>query len=139
MSRFVLFASMDDGVKVNGTPKTRSVSKVQEIRLKLDQSLQDVGFGVGLIQSLHDAARAVEMAVIEHNSSLKTPWLSKAWLGVDRNAWVKTLSYQVDPDTIFLPGFLWHYKFEVSTSVYIIALLYTSSSGSGLLIITSHC
>lgn len=89
------FASSDDGVAVNGTPQTSSSSGMDDLRMKLTQSLQGEDLSSGLVQSIHDAARAIELAIQEHSLSSKTFWFSKAWLGIDKNASVKTLSYQV--------------------------------------------
>ncbi|XP_039127201.1 uncharacterized protein LOC120263388 isoform X2 [Dioscorea cayenensis subsp. rotundata] len=88
------FASSDDGVAVNGTPQTSSSSGMDDLRMKLTQSLQGEDLSSGLVQSIHDAARAIELAIQEHSLSSKTFWFSKAWLGIDKNASVKTLSYQ---------------------------------------------
>ncbi|KAF8396380.1 hypothetical protein HHK36_017997 [Tetracentron sinense] len=90
----VLFASADDGVTVNGTPQTSTSSDMEEMRVKLNQSLQGEEYNDGLVQSLHDAARIFELAIREQSSLLKISWFSTAWLGVDKNAWVKALSYQ---------------------------------------------
>ncbi|XP_022767017.1 uncharacterized protein LOC111311683 isoform X2 [Durio zibethinus] len=87
-------ASAEDGVTVNGSPQTSTSTDVDEIRVKLNQSLQGEDYSNGLVQSLHDAARVFELAIKEQGSLLKLSWFSTAWLGVDRNAWVKTLSYQ---------------------------------------------
>ncbi|KAL6988459.1 hypothetical protein U1Q18_014210 [Sarracenia purpurea var. burkii] len=89
------FASADDGVTVNGSPQASTSSNVNEIRVKLDQSLENKDYSDGLVHLLHDAARVFELAFKEHRSSLKISWFSTAWLGVDKNGWVKTLSYQV--------------------------------------------
>ncbi|XWS56032.1 hypothetical protein CRYUN_Cryun09bG0051600 [Craigia yunnanensis] len=87
-------ASAEDGVTVSGSPQTSTSTDVDEIRVKLNQSLQGEDYSNGLVQSLHDAARVFELAIIEQGSLSKLSWFSTAWLGVDRNAWVKTLSYQ---------------------------------------------
>lgn len=92
------FASADDGVTVNGTPHASTSSNVKEMRVKLDQSFQGEDYSTGLVQSLHDAARVLELAIREKSSS-KLSWFSTAWLGVDNNAWVKALSYQVICET----------------------------------------
>lgn len=95
MVYFVPFASTDDGIAVNGTPQASSSDGTEETRAKLNQSLQGENLSSGLVQSIHDAARAIELAIREHGSSSKTSWFSMAWLGVDKNASIKTLSYQV--------------------------------------------
>ncbi|KAI3871956.1 hypothetical protein MKX03_016729 [Papaver bracteatum] len=91
---FSLLASSDDGVTVNGTSQSSPGGDVEEMRIKLDQSLQGEDYSDGLIQSLHDAARVFELGLIKQISLLKSSWFSAAWLGVDKNAWVKSLSYQ---------------------------------------------
>ncbi|OAY78101.1 LETM1 and EF-hand domain-containing protein anon-60Da, mitochondrial [Ananas comosus] len=100
VSRATPFASPDDGVTVNGVPQTSSSSELEQMRVKLDRALQNEDLSSGLIQSIHDAARAIELAILEHSSSLKDTWFRKTWLGVDKNAWVKTLSYQAAVDCL---------------------------------------
>lgn len=87
-------ASAEDGITVNGSSQTGTSSDLEEMRVKLKQSLQGEDFSNGLVQSLNDAARVFELAIKEQGLFSKLPWFSTAWLGVDRNAWVKTLSYQ---------------------------------------------
>uniref|UniRef100_A0A2N9F8I6 LETM1-like protein n=1 Tax=Fagus sylvatica TaxID=28930 RepID=A0A2N9F8I6_FAGSY len=87
-------ASADDGVTVNGSPQVSTSGDVEGMRVKLNQSLQGEDYSDGLVQSLHEAARNFELAIKERGSLTKISWFSAAWLGVDRNAWVKTLSYQ---------------------------------------------
>ncbi|XP_031266218.1 uncharacterized protein LOC116124635 isoform X2 [Pistacia vera] len=94
MGHFLLLASSDDGVTVNGSPQASTSTNVEELRVKLNQSLQGNDYCDGLVQSLHDAARVFELAIKEQGSLSNLPWLSTAWLGVDRNAWIKALSYQ---------------------------------------------
>lgn len=88
-------SSADDGVTVNGSSPASTGSNVEEMRVKLNQSLQGEDYGDRLVQSLHDAARVFELAIKEQVLLSKLSLFSMAWLGVDRNAWVKTLSYQV--------------------------------------------
>lgn len=89
------FASADDGVTVNGSPQASTSTDLEKLRVKLNSSLEDEDFCDGLVQALYDAARVFELAIKEHKSSSKVSWFSTAWLGVDQNPWVKTLSYQV--------------------------------------------
>ncbi|KAK3037853.1 hypothetical protein RJ639_031213, partial [Escallonia herrerae] len=98
MGHLLPFASTDDGVAVNGSPQASTSGNVQDMRVKLDQSLGGEDYNVGLVQSLHDAARVFELAIKEQVSLSKTSWFSTAWLGVDKNAWVKALSYQLAKD-----------------------------------------
>lgn len=88
-------ASADDGVTVNGSPQATTSGEIDGMRAKLSQSLQGEDYSDGLVQSLHEAARIFELAIKQQDSLLKTSWFSTAWFGVDRNAWMKTLSYQV--------------------------------------------
>ncbi|KAK6942567.1 hypothetical protein RJ641_027944 [Dillenia turbinata] len=88
------FASADDGVTVNGSPQASTSTAVEDMRVKLDQSLQSDDSSAGLVQSLHDAARVFELAIKEQGSLSKLSWFSTVWLGIDKTAWVKELSYQ---------------------------------------------
>ncbi|CAH2054033.1 unnamed protein product [Thlaspi arvense] len=92
--RFLLASAEDGGVAVNGSPLSRSGGDFGEMRAKLAGSLQDENYCIGLIQSLHDAARTLEFAVREKVTPSRFSWFQANWLGDDRNAWVKTLSYQ---------------------------------------------
>lgn len=100
--QFLPFASADDGVTVNGNPQASTSGDVEEMRVKLDQSLQNEEYNSALIQSLHDAARVYELAIKEKISSSKLSWFSTAWLGIDQNAWVKELSYQASVYSLLL-------------------------------------
>lgn len=95
LERLQPLASADDGVTVNGSSQSRTNSDMEEIRYKLNQSLQDEDYNTGLVQLLHDAARVFELAIKEQSSLSKISWFSTAWLGVDKNVWIKELSYQV--------------------------------------------
>lgn len=92
MGHLCPLASADDGVTVNGSPQATTSGEMDGMRAKLSQSLQGED---GLVQSLHEAARIFELEIKQQDSLLKISWFSTAWLGVDRNAWMKTLSYQV--------------------------------------------
>lgn len=88
------FASADDGVTVNGSPEASTSRDVEAMRIRLDQALENEDYNGGLVQSLYDAARVFELSLKERSSLTKTSWFSAAWLGVDKNAWAKALSYQ---------------------------------------------
>ena len=91
-----LLASAEEGVAVNGSPQSGgSNSAFGEARAKLTGSLQEESYCNGLIQSLHDAARTLEFAVKEKITPPRFSWFSATWLGADRYAWLKNLSYQV--------------------------------------------
>ncbi|VAI75506.1 unnamed protein product [Triticum turgidum subsp. durum] len=89
-------ASQDDGsgVSVNGVPQVDPASQMKEIRVELDKALQNEDISTGLVQSIHDAARSIELAFLDHSKSSINSWFPKMWLGVDNNAWIKSLSYQ---------------------------------------------
>ncbi|WVZ92442.1 hypothetical protein U9M48_038506 [Paspalum notatum var. saurae] len=89
-----------NGVSVNGAPQVGSTSNIEEVRLKLNKALQSEDISNGLVQSIHDAARSVELAFIEHSKSSKRSWFRKTWLGVENNAWIKSLSYQAAVDSL---------------------------------------
>lgn len=94
-SQRLVLASAEDGVAINGSPQTRSSSNSGEMRTNFTGSLQDDNNSNGLIQSLHDAARSIELAVKEKITPSRFSWFPATWLAADKNAWVKTLSYQV--------------------------------------------
>ncbi|XP_009372535.2 uncharacterized protein LOC103961683 isoform X1 [Pyrus x bretschneideri] len=94
MDSLVPLASADDGVTVNGSPQASTSRDVEEIKVKLNQSFQGEDSSDGLVQFLHEAARVFELAMKEQGSLSTSSWFSTAWLSVDRNAWLKTLSYQ---------------------------------------------
>ncbi|KAL5219714.1 hypothetical protein ABZP36_024427 [Zizania latifolia] len=89
-------ASQDDnsGLSINGSPQADSASKMDEIRVKLVKALQTEDISTGLVQSIHDAARSIELAFLDHSKSSKNSWFPKTWLGVDNNEWIKPLSYK---------------------------------------------
>lgn len=96
MGNLFTHSSADDGVTVNGTPQASTSSDVEEMRVKLNWSLHsDSDSNDGLVPLLHESARVFELAIKEQSPFSKLSWFSTAWLGVDRNAWVKALSYQV--------------------------------------------
>lgn len=91
----VPFASADDGVTVNGSPQASTGTDVEDTRIRLKESVRTEDHSDGLVQFLHDAARVFELSIKERGSFSSIPWFSTSLLGVDKNAWVKELSYQV--------------------------------------------
>ena len=79
---------------VDGIPRASS-SEVEKTAVQVEQPTEGEDISSRLVQSLHDAARSVELALTEYSSSIKSSWFSKAWIGVDKNAWTRTISYQV--------------------------------------------
>ncbi|KAJ1268910.1 hypothetical protein BS78_07G169500 [Paspalum vaginatum] len=102
MVHIIPLASDDDGngVSVNGAAQVGSTSNIEEIRLKLNKALQSEDISNGLVQSIHDAARSIELAFIDYSKSSKGSWFRKTWLGVENNAWIKSLSYQAAVDSL---------------------------------------
>ncbi|KAL1821233.1 uncharacterized protein LOC108218896 [Daucus carota subsp. sativus] len=98
------FASADDGVTVNGNSQPSTSGNVENLAMRLKQSSQGEDYNAGLVQTLHDAARVFELAIKEKSSRSKTSWFSTAWLGVDRNSWVKALSYQASVYSLLQSG-----------------------------------
>ena len=72
-------ASQDDGsgVSVNGVPQVDPASQMEEIRVKLDKALQKEDISTGLVQSIHDAARSIELAFLDNNKSSANSWFPK--------------------------------------------------------------
>lgn len=87
-SHFVPFASANDNITPNGAQQ-------KKLNIGTEEFTQSEINTTDIVQSIHDAARYVELAICEYSSSSKTSWFSKSWLGVDKNEWIKTLSYQV--------------------------------------------
>ena len=87
-------SSANDNVAVDGIPRASS-SEVEKTAVQVEQPTEGEDISSRLVQSLHDAARSVELALTEYSSSVKSSWFSKAWIGVDKNAWTRTISYQV--------------------------------------------
>ncbi|KAJ1700513.1 hypothetical protein LUZ63_000292 [Rhynchospora breviuscula] len=100
LTRGVARASSDDGLTVNGAPQASSSSAVEQMRIKLDQVLENDDFSNGIVQSIYDAARAIELAFLEHSSVPKSFWFSRTWLGADKYAWIKSFSYQAAIDSL---------------------------------------
>ncbi|XP_078447113.1 uncharacterized protein LOC144715999 isoform X2 [Wolffia australiana] len=77
-----------------GILQASSRSDVEKTAAQAEEPLEGDDLNSRLVQSLHDAARSVELALKEQSSSIKTSWFSKAWIGEDKNAWTRTISYQ---------------------------------------------
>ncbi|CAN8259733.1 unnamed protein product [Cochlearia groenlandica] len=83
---FLMASPEDGGVVVNGSPSSKSSS---------DLGLVKYGSHCdGLVQSLHDAARTIELAVRDNIAPSRFSWVPSTWLGADKNSWARTLSYQ---------------------------------------------
>ncbi|KAH9542515.1 hypothetical protein CY35_13G011400 [Sphagnum magellanicum] len=51
--------------------------------------------GKNLVQALHETARMLQSAMEEQSTLTRGPWFAQKWLGIDKNAWLKSLAYQV--------------------------------------------
>ncbi|KAG8087353.1 hypothetical protein GUJ93_ZPchr0010g11299 [Zizania palustris] len=96
IAHIIPLASQDEsgGLSVNGSPQVDSAIEMDEIRVKLVKALQSEDVSSGLVQSIHDTARSIELSFLDHSKSSKYSWFPKTWLGVDNNEWIKPLSYQ---------------------------------------------
>lgn len=90
----IVSAASEDGIAVNRSSNANSEGDLEKMRLKLNQSIRGEDASNDLVQCLHDAARVFELAIENQGSLTQGPLFSKSWLGIDQNAWVKTLSYQ---------------------------------------------
>lgn len=50
--------------------------------------------GQNLVHALHEAAAVFQSAMEEHESLTRGPWFAQKWLGIDKNAWMRSLAYQ---------------------------------------------
>ncbi|XP_017235937.1 uncharacterized protein LOC108209506 isoform X3 [Daucus carota subsp. sativus] len=104
MRTLLPFASADDNVTFNGSSQPSTSSDVDNMTLQFNQTLQGEVYSTGLVQTLHDASRLFELAIKQKSSESKTSWFSTAWLGVDRNSWLKALSYQASVYSLLQAG-----------------------------------
>lgn len=84
-----------EGTSVNGSVG-RSENGWVEARARFDEAMPN-GEGDGgknLVHALHEAARMFQSAMEEQESLTRGPWFAQRWLGIDKNAWMKTLAYQ---------------------------------------------
>ncbi|CAM6050673.1 unnamed protein product [Sphagnum compactum] len=51
--------------------------------------------GKNLVHLLHETARMLQSAMEEQSTLTQGPWFAQKWLGIDKNAWLKSLAYQV--------------------------------------------
>jgi hypothetical protein len=52
--------------------------------------------GKNLVQALHETARMLQSAMEEQSTLTRGPWFAQKWLGIDKNAWLKSLAYQAN-------------------------------------------
>ncbi|CAN5957392.1 unnamed protein product [Sphagnum jensenii] len=51
--------------------------------------------GKNLVHLLQETARMLQSAMEEQSTLTRGPWFAQKWLGIDKNAWLKSLAYQV--------------------------------------------
>jgi hypothetical protein len=52
--------------------------------------------GKNLVHLLHETARMLQSAMEEQSTLTRGPWFAQKWLGIDKNAWLKSLAYQAN-------------------------------------------
>lgn len=90
-------APSEKGVACHGTPITNTNTNTDiwdEARKMLDASLDSMATDRDMVQALHETARMFQVAIEKQRSLTKGPWFTKAWLGIDHNAWIKSIAYQ---------------------------------------------
>ena len=50
--------------------------------------------GQSLVHALHEAATVFQFAMEEQEALTRGPWFAQKWLGIDKNAWMRGLTYQ---------------------------------------------
>jgi hypothetical protein len=65
-------------------------------KARLSASSDPVGGPLGdeLVSALHKEAERLRHALVEQESLTKGPWFAQKWLGIDKNAWMRSLGYQ---------------------------------------------
>jgi diphthamide synthase subunit DPH2 len=90
-----------DGVLCRVFPSESSTTeRYDETRNFFDSSIYSTVINTDIVQNIHESARMFQVAFEKHKSLTKGPLFTKAWLGVDHNAWIRSISYQVLPLTI---------------------------------------
>lgn len=71
--------------------------------VEIGRSLEELAEGGGadkqqgrsLVHAVHDSARVFLVGLEKQKTLASKPWFPLKWPGVDKNAWIKALSYQV--------------------------------------------
>ncbi|CAK9873735.1 unnamed protein product [Sphagnum jensenii] len=89
----------EEGINLNES-FSRSENGRAEPRFKLGAAAMPSGGGGGdqsknLVHVLHETARVLQSALEEQKALTRGSWFAQKWLGFDRNAWMKSLAYQV--------------------------------------------
>ncbi|GAQ91745.1 Putative LETM1-like protein [Klebsormidium nitens] len=75
-------------VSYGGAPTIHLSSKV-ELATPLSSPSGDV-----IVTALHEHAERLRLALVEQESLTKGPWFAQKWLGIDKNAWMRSVGYQ---------------------------------------------
>lgn len=97
-------AAFEEGTSVNGRMEKSAIGLL-EICSDSGGLMPGGGADQGrnLVHALHDAARAFQLGLEKQKNLASRPWFPQKWLGVDKNAWMKSLAYQVcDVFNLFL-------------------------------------
>ncbi|CAM6050274.1 unnamed protein product [Sphagnum compactum] len=89
----------EEGINMNES-FSRSENGRAELRFKLGAAAMPSGGGGGdqsknLVHVLHETARVLQSALEEQKALTRGSWFAQKWLGFDKNAWMKSLAYQV--------------------------------------------
>ncbi|CAM6027488.1 unnamed protein product [Sphagnum balticum] len=89
----------EEGINLNES-FSRSENGRGEPRFKLGAAATPSGGGGGdqsknLVHVLHETARVLQSALEEQKALTRGSWFAQKWLGFDKNAWMKSLAYQV--------------------------------------------
>lgn len=89
-------APSEEGIQCHDPTTTKETTEVwDEARKMLDASLGSTAADTDMVQMLHETARMFQVAIEKQKSLIKGLWFTKAWLGIDHNAWIKAIAYQV--------------------------------------------
>ncbi|CAM6031588.1 unnamed protein product [Sphagnum compactum] len=89
----------EEGINMNESVSGSENGRA-ELRFKLGAAAMPSGGGGGeqsknLVHVLHETARVLQSALEEQKALTRGSWFAQKWLGFDKNAWMKSLAYQV--------------------------------------------
>lgn len=87
-------AAFEEGTTVETREKSSSVTKAGG-RFETRTNLGDGDQGKSLLQALHEVARVVRVGLQKQKTLASRPWFPQKWFGMDKDAWMKSLAYQV--------------------------------------------
>lgn len=59
-----------------------------------------------IVTALHEHAERLRVALVEQESLTKGPWFAQKWLGIDKNAWMRSVGYQASTHSILRTNFV---------------------------------